>query len=86
MPRISAFYGIVIYMYRDDHPRPHFHAWYSGAKAKIDARTGEVFEGDIPPRVRRLVRRWTKLHGAELLRNWELAEKGQTLIPIDPLP
>jgi hypothetical protein len=27
MPRISAFYGIVITMYFRDHPLPHFHAF-----------------------------------------------------------
>jgi hypothetical protein len=25
MPRISSFFGIVITMYFDDHPLPHFH-------------------------------------------------------------
>jgi phosphomannomutase len=28
VPRISAFYGIVIAMYFDEHPPPHFHARY----------------------------------------------------------
>jgi Domain of unknown function (DUF4160) len=28
LPRLSAFYGIVIYMYRPDHPPLHFHAQY----------------------------------------------------------
>ena len=28
MPRISAFYGIVITMYYRDHDPPHFHAAY----------------------------------------------------------
>ena len=26
VPRISAFYGIAIYMYYPDHAPPHFHA------------------------------------------------------------
>ena len=26
VPRISAFYGVVIWMYYDDHNPPHFHA------------------------------------------------------------
>jgi len=25
MPRLSAFYGLVIYMYWNDHAPPHFH-------------------------------------------------------------
>lgn len=28
MPTISRFFGILIQMYLDDHPPPHFHAIY----------------------------------------------------------
>ena len=31
MPRISEFYGILIYMYYQDHAPPYFHALYRGA-------------------------------------------------------
>ncbi len=44
MPRVSAFYGIVIEMYfREAHHsgRPHFHAEYAGAKASFDIETLE---------------------------------------------
>ncbi|MGH2759907.1 MAG: DUF4160 domain-containing protein, partial [Actinomycetota bacterium] len=36
MPRISEFYGIVIWMYRPDHPPPHFHAQYGEHWARIE--------------------------------------------------
>jgi hypothetical protein len=36
VPRLSTFYGIVIYMYRPDHPPPHFHAQYGEHIAQID--------------------------------------------------
>jgi len=42
VPRISAFYGIVIEMYFGDHPPPHFHALYAGEEALIVINTGEV--------------------------------------------
>jgi hypothetical protein len=42
MPRISTFYGIVIEMYFDDHPPPHFHALYAGEEALIVIDTGEI--------------------------------------------
>ena len=29
---------------------------------------------------------WIGLHRAELLHNWTLAQAGQPLLPIDPLP
>lgn len=36
MPTISAFYGIVIQMFFNDHAPPHFHAKYAEFKASID--------------------------------------------------
>ena len=39
MPRISEFYGIVIYMYYSDHAPPHFHAIYGQFEAEILIRS-----------------------------------------------
>lgn len=50
MPRVSAFYGIVIAMYHHEHGVPHFHAIYSGDRASIAIETLEVLEGWIPRR------------------------------------
>jgi hypothetical protein len=36
MPRISIFFGIVIYMYYDDHSPPHFHAMHEGLEAVFE--------------------------------------------------
>jgi hypothetical protein len=44
MPRISAFYGIFIWMYHADHPPAHFHAQYGEHWAKIEIATGNVIE------------------------------------------
>jgi Domain of unknown function (DUF4160) len=33
VPRLSEFYGIVIYMYWGDHSPPHFHAIYGEHEA-----------------------------------------------------
>lgn len=44
VPRLSAFYGIVIAMYFDDHPPPHFHAKYGEHRAQIIIATGESFK------------------------------------------
>ena len=35
MPRISAFFGIIIWMYYNDHQPAHFHAEYGGQEALI---------------------------------------------------
>ena len=86
MPRISAFYGIVITMYwrERDHPVPHFHASYAGQAASISVE-GEVLGGSLPLRALRLVREWAGLHRDELLANWERARDYEPLAPIDPL-
>jgi hypothetical protein len=86
LPRISEFYGIVIYMYYDDHARPHFHAKYAEFDAKISIETGEVIKGGLPARAGRLVREWLALHRLELTLNWERARDRQPPVPIEPLP
>jgi hypothetical protein len=89
MPRISSFYGIVIWMYHDElpHPgRPHFHATYAEHEASIEIETLAVLAGGLPKRALRLVLEWAALHREELLRNWELARTAQSLEQVDPLP
>jgi hypothetical protein len=84
VPRISAFYGIVIWMYRPDHPPPHFHAQYGEAWAQV-AFDGLVLGGSLPPRALRLVRQWARLHPNELQADWERALAREELVPIAPL-
>jgi hypothetical protein len=45
VPRIGAFYGIVIEMYFGDHAPPHFHARYSGDEATIVIRPARSSTG-----------------------------------------
>lgn len=70
MPRLAAFYGIVIWMYRPDHPPPHFHARYGEHDAKIELDTLRVIDGHLPTRALRLVRQWARLHPDDLQTNW----------------
>ncbi|MEO6627319.1 MAG: DUF4160 domain-containing protein [Aquihabitans sp.] len=86
MPRISAFYGIVIAMYFDDHPPPHFHARYGEHEAQILIATGEILHGSLPRRALKLVQEWTELHHDALVSNWELAEREEPLVSIEALP
>jgi hypothetical protein len=88
VPRISAFYGIVIWMYHDEvHHlgRPHFHARYGGDEASVDIESLEVLAGRLPARALRLVVEWARLHQAELRANWDRARRHQRLERIDPL-
>jgi hypothetical protein len=85
MPTISQFYGIAIRMYFDDHPPPHFHAYYGSDAAKVDINTLEIQEGKLRRRTLALVVEWAEVHREELLENWRLAEAHRPLNPIDPL-
>jgi hypothetical protein len=85
MPRPCAFYGIIIHMYRPDHPPPHFHAEYGEFVAQIEFGSLEVLNGSLPARALRLVREWARLHPDELAENWALAQALEPLAPIDPL-
>jgi hypothetical protein len=87
VPRISAFYGITIWMYWNEgiHARPHFHARYAGQAASV-ALDGELLAGSLPRRALALVAEWAALHREELLANWERARREEQLEPIEPLP
>lgn len=50
MPTISAFYGIIVRMYYNDHAPPHFHARYGESEATIDIETRQVIDGELPRR------------------------------------
>lgn len=76
MPVLSRFYGIVIRMYfqQAEHNPPNIHALYGEDMAAVDIQTGEVLEGHLPPKALAMVREWSDLHRAELLRMWETQE------------
>ncbi|HEX6681101.1 MAG TPA: DUF4160 domain-containing protein [Gaiellaceae bacterium] len=86
MPRISAFYGIVIAMYYAEHGVPHFHALYGGQDASIAIDSLEILAGSLPDRALRLVREWAELHRTELEDDWGRARASQPLERIAPLP
>jgi hypothetical protein len=85
MPRICAFYGIVIWMYHDDHNPPHFHATYGEHDAAIEIVSCKVLRGSLPPRALRLVTEWASTHTTELAEDWDRARNGKALEPIAPL-
>lgn len=87
MPRISAFYGIVIYMYwnEKDHPVPHFHAYHSGSRASVSI-DGDVLAGGLDRHALELVVEWARQHRQELMENWQRARQSLPLIGVAPLP
>lgn len=47
MPTIFWFYGISIRMFLNDHPPPHFHAYYESSVAQVLIETGEIVVGRL---------------------------------------
>jgi len=45
MPELCRFYGIIIRMFWEDHPPPHFHASYGNNEALVDILTAEIIAG-----------------------------------------
>lgn len=84
MPTISMFYGVLIRMYYDDHNPPHIHAIYNDTEAVYDL-SGNVIEGMLPTKQRKLVEAWISIHEDELLADWNLAKSGEQLFRIEPL-
>jgi hypothetical protein len=86
MPRVSAFYGVVIYMYWNerDHPVAHLHAYHAGRRASVSAE-GDVLAGSLESRAQQFVREWAVLRHDEILANWERARRNEPLLGIDPL-
>lgn len=85
MPRLSEFYGIVIYMYWSDHDPPHFHAIYAGDEAQVRIDDGSFLAGSLPRTAARLVGEWAALHRDELLANWARARALDPLLAVEPL-
>jgi hypothetical protein len=85
LPTISTFFGILIRMYFNDHPPPHFHAQYGEYEVVIVIESRMVLEGSFPRRALGLVIEWAELHQGELLADWELCRERQQPQKIAPL-
>jgi hypothetical protein len=85
MPTISAFYGILIRMFFNDHEPPHFHARYGEFEATIGIGTLEIIEGQLPGRALKLVQEWAMIHREELLDNWRFCRDKTQPAKIEPL-
>lgn len=83
VPIVSVFDGIVIRMYHDEHPPPHFHASCQGLEAFVAISDGEVLHGRLPRRAVRTVRQWALDHREALMANWE---RGEMLLPMEMIP
>jgi hypothetical protein len=88
MAIISMFYGIIISIYYLDnkkHNIPHIHVKYQENEAVISIPNGNILEGNIPNNKLKLVSAWIEIHSDELMADWELAIKGESVFKIEPL-
>ena len=85
MPSICSFYGIVIWIYFNDHNPPHFHAEYGEHEILIKIEDLSIYAGYFPSRAFGLVMEWASLHREELMENWICAQSDLKLKKIQPL-
>ena len=85
MPIISSFYGIIIYIYFEDHNPPHFHAKYNEFEALISIDNFGIIKGNLPGKAMALIVEWAIQHKEELMKDWVLAKQNKIPNKIEPL-
>ncbi|MBI5485715.1 MAG: DUF4160 domain-containing protein [Deltaproteobacteria bacterium] len=85
MPEVSRFFGMVIAMYFDDHPPPHFHVTHGDDRAQMRIDPPGLLNGALSPRALALVVEWAALHRSELLTNWDRVQARRAATRIEPL-
>ena len=82
------FYGIIISIYYLDnkkHHIPHLHVKYQDQEIVVTIPEGTILDGEIPVNKIKLVQAWIEIHKDELMADWELASKGESVFKIEPL-
>ena len=82
--RSAIFYGIIIVMYlrNKEHNPPHVHAITQDFDAPFLIETGEIMEGEFPPKAKAMVKEFILKFQNELNQMWE-TEKYVKLPPLD---
>lgn len=87
MPIISQFYGILIQMFfekNEKHNLKHIHIRYNEYKSIYDLE-GNLIEGKLPTKQRKLVEAWILIHKEELYLLWECIQNEGDYFKIEPL-
>lgn len=84
MPVISRFNGIVIRMYlrQREHNPPHIHAVCGECIGLFSLSDGDMFEGDIPIKVQKMIKEFIVYYKERLIKMWE-TQQFEILPPID---
>lgn len=84
MPRISAFFGMIVLMYWKEHNPPHVHVEYNTQEAVFEISPPRLIAGDLPNKRKKIVLAWITTHQDELLANWQKAQNAEPLAWINP--
>lgn len=71
MPEICRFYGLIIYMFYNDHQPPHFKVKFGEFEANVLIENGNLLNGDLPLNKLKLVQAWAEIHKDELILIWD---------------
>lgn len=73
MPEVTRFYGIVIKMFfkPKEHEPSHIHALYGEYVGTFNILSGEMIEGDLPPKAQEMVKEWLVIYRQELQKMWD---------------
>ena len=71
MPIIELWRGIKFKMYFNDHNPPHFHVLYQGSEAVYCIDGCNLINGNLSPRINRLVVEWWSANKDRLNSEWE---------------
>ena len=67
------------------HNLPHIYLKYQDEEAVISILDGLLLDGTLKINKMKLVLAWIEIHNEELIADWELATRGETIFKIDPL-
>jgi hypothetical protein len=87
MPEVSRFLGMIIQMFwerGERHHKPHIHIRYNEYEA-VMTFDGEILEGNLPSKQKKLIEAWIILNEDKLYENWNKAVRGETIEKIEPL-
>ena len=87
MPIISQFYGISIKIYFEEgkrHHKEHIHIFYNEYIATYDLK-GNMLNGKLPKRQRKMVEGWIAIHELELNNLWKEIQNNGKYFKIEPL-
>jgi hypothetical protein len=85
MPILSTFFGIIVRIFHGDHNPPHIHVEYAEDEAIIEIKSGRMLDGKLPPRAKKLIEEWRKMHVKDLEKAWTDASANKMPTRIAPL-